>query len=118
VIKEVTNMTDVLISTLIYFLIALAVSSIIIWVITKLFGENEGFGTAVLAALTGAIVYALAYYFLGDGLLSALLAGIVWTLALGSLYNMGWLKAIGTAAVVWIVAIFVGIILPTVGGPL
>jgi len=111
-------MTDTLVATLIYFIIALVISGIIIWVITKLFGEKEGFGTAILAALTGAIVYALAYFFLGDGFISALLAGIVWTLALGSLYNMGWLKAIGTAAVVWIVAIFVGIILPTVGGPL
>jgi len=111
-------MTDILISTIIYFLIALAISAIIIYAITKLFGEREGIGTAILAALVGAFVYALAYYFLGDGLLSALLAGIVWTLALGSLYNMSWLKAIGTAAVVWIVAIVVGIFLPTMGGPL
>ncbi len=111
-------MTDILISTIIYFLIALAISAIIIYAITKLFGEREGIGTAILAALVGALVYALAYYFLGDGLLSALLAGIVWTLALGSLYNMSWLKAIGTAAIVWIVAIVVGIFLPTMGGPL
>jgi hypothetical protein len=51
-------------------------------------------------------------------LLAAVLGGIVWTLALGSLYSMGWLKAIATAFVVWIIALFVGIFLPTVGGPL
>ncbi len=111
-------MDDALVSAIIYFLIALAVSSIIIWVITKLFGEEEGLGTAIMAALTGALVYALAHFFLGSGFISALLAGIVWTIALASLYNMGWLKAIVTAIVVWLVAIIVGIFLPTVGGPL
>ena len=111
-------MDDILVSTIIYFLIALAISAIIIYVITKLFGEEEGIGTALLAALTGAIVYALAYFFLGDGLIAALLGGLVWTIALAGLYNMGWLKSIATAAFVWIIAIFVGIILPTVGGPL
>jgi len=111
-------MSDALISAILYFLIALVVSAIIIFAITSLFGEEEGFGTALLAALVGAIVYTLAYYFLGNGLLAAVLGGLVWTLALGSMYNMGWLKAIVTAAVVWIVAIFVGIFLPTVVGPL
>ncbi len=111
-------MNDTLISAIIYFLIALAVSSIIIWVITKLFGEEEGVGTAIMAALTGAIVYALVYFFLGNGLIAALLAGIIWTIALASLYNMGLLKAIVTAVVVWIVATVVGFFLPTIGGPL
>ncbi|MFW6144230.1 MAG: hypothetical protein ACOC55_01480 [Candidatus Natronoplasma sp.] len=109
---------DIYLTALIYFLIALIISAIIIWVITKLFGEKEGFGTALLAALVGAIIYTLAYFLLGDGLISAILAGIVWTLALGSLYNMGWLKAIVTAVIVWIVAIIVGMFLPTVVGPL
>ena len=114
----VTNMSDALIATLIYFLIALVISAIIIFAITSLFGEKEGFGTALMAALAGAIVYALAYFFLGNGLLAAVLGGLVWTLALGSLYSMSWLKAIATAFVVWIVAILVGLFLPTVGGPL
>lgn len=109
---------NIYIVALIYFLIALIVSGIIIWVITKLFGEEEGFGTALMAALTGAIIYTLAYFFLGNGLISIILAGIVWTLALGSMYNMGWLKAIVTAVIVWIVAFVVGLFLPTVVGPL
>jgi hypothetical protein len=107
-----------LITTILYFLIALIVSAIIIYAITKLFGEKEGFGTAILSALVGAIVYGVAYFFLGNGILAAILGGIVWTLALGSLYGMIWLKAIGTAAVIWIIAIVVGIFLPTIGGPL
>ena len=104
--------------TVIFFLIGLAISTIIIYVITKLFDEKEGVGTAILAALIGAVIYALAYFFLGEGLLAALVAGFVWWLALGSLYSMGWWKALGVAVVVWIVAFFVGFLLPTVVGPL
>jgi len=104
--------------TVIFFLIGLAISTIIIYLITKLFEEKEGVGTAILAALVGAVIYALAYYFLGEGLLAALIAGFVWLLALGSLYSMGWWKALGVAIVVWIVAFFVGFIFPTVVGPL
>lgn len=85
---------------------------------TKVFGEKEGIGTAIIAALTGAIIYALASFFLGDGMIASVLAGIVWTIAIASLYDMGWLKAILTAVVVWIVALVVGIFLPTLGGPI
>jgi uncharacterized membrane protein (GlpM family) len=55
---------------------------------------------------------------LGQGLLAGLIGGFVWLLALGSLYNMGWLKALVVAVVVWIIAAIVGFILPTVIGPL
>ena len=103
---------------LIFFLVGLIVATRIIYVITKLFEEKEGIGTAILAALVGAVIYALAYYFLGEGLLAALVAGFVWLLALGSLYSMGWWKALGVAIIVWVIAFFVGGILPTVVGPL
>lgn len=103
---------------LIFFLVGLIISTIIIYVVTKLLGEKEGIGTALLAALIGTIIYALAYYFLGEGLLAALIAGFVWLLALGGLYSMGWWKSLGVAIVVWIVAFLVGFILPTVVGPL
>jgi len=111
-------MDQAIVNTIIFFLVGLIVSTIIIYVVTKLFGEKEGVGTAVLAALVGAIIYALAYYFLGEGLLAALIAGFVWLLALGSLYSMGWWRALGVAIIVWIVAFLVGFILPTVIGPL
>jgi len=111
-------MDETLVETLIFLLVGLIVSTIIIYVITKLSREEEGLGTAILAALAGAVIYALAYYFLGEGLLAALVAGFIWWLALGTLYSMGWWKALGVAIVVWIVAFFVGFILPTVVGPL
>jgi hypothetical protein len=105
-------------ATAVFFIVGLIVSAIIIYVVTKLFGEREGIGTALLAALAGAIIYALAYYFLGHGLLAALIGGFVWLLALGSLYKIGWLKALVVAVIVWIVAAIVGFVLPTVVGPL
>jgi len=107
-----------LVAAAVFFLVSFIVSAIIIFAVTKLFGEREGIGTALLAALVGAIIYALAYYFLGQGLLAALVGGFVWLLALGSLYNMGWFKALVVAVVVWIVSAVVGFLLPTAMGPL
>jgi len=107
-----------LVATAVFFIVGLIISAIIIFVVTKLFGEKEGFGTALLAALVGAIIYALAYFLLGHGLLAALIGGFAWLLALGSLYSMGWLKALVVAVIVWIVAAIVGFVFPTVVGPL
>jgi hypothetical protein len=44
--------------------------------------------------------------------------GIVWLLALKSLYRIGWLKAIAIAVLVWIAASVIGNFLPTLEGPL
>ncbi len=113
-------MIDVNLATLIVFLISLIISAIIIYFVTKIFGEKEGFGTALLAAFIGAIIYAAAYYFLKPelGWLASLIGGIAWLIALGFLYGIGWLKALGIALIVWIIAAVVGIFLPTMIGPL
>jgi len=114
-------MIDVTLATVIVFLISLVVSAIIIYIVTKIFGEKEGFGTALLAAFIGAIIYAAAYYFLKPelGWLASLIGGIAWLIALGFLYGIGWLKALGIALIVWIIAAIVGILdLPTMIGPL
>jgi len=50
-------MIDVTFATVIVFFISLFISAIIIYVVTKLFGEKEGFGTTLEAALIGAIIY-------------------------------------------------------------
>jgi hypothetical protein len=107
-----------LIATVVYFLVALIVSAIIIFAVTKVLGESEGMETALPAALAGAIVYALSYFFLGHGFYAAVISGFVWLLALGGLYNMGWFKSLGVAILVWIAAALVGLVLPTVVGPL
>jgi Na+/melibiose symporter-like transporter len=113
-------MIDVNLATLIVFLISLVISAIIIYFVTKIFGEKEGFGTALLAAFIGAIIYAAAYYFLKPelGWLASLIGGIAWLIALGFLYGIGWLKALGIAIIVWFIAALVGIFLPTMIGPL
>ena len=113
-------MIDVNIATIIVFLISLIISAIIIYFVTKIFDEKEGFGTALLAAFIGAIIYAAAYYFLKPelGWLASLIGGIAWLIALGFLYGIGWLKALGIALIVWVIAAVVGIFLPTMIGPL
>jgi hypothetical protein len=104
--------------TVISFIISVIISTIIIYIITKLFGEKEGIKQAFITAIIGAIVYSIAYFLLGTGILAAIAGGIVWLLALRALYSMGWLKALVIAVIVWIAAMIVGILLPTVPGPL
>jgi hypothetical protein len=101
-----------LVLVLIGFLISLVISAIIIYAVAAVFGENEGAGTALSAALIGAIIYGLAYFFLGNGLLAAVLGGIGWVIALGSLYDIGWLKAAVIAVFVWLIATVVSWFLP------
>ena len=101
-----------LVLVLIGFLISLVISAIIIYAVAAVFGENEGAGTALLAAFIGAIIYGLAYFFLGNGLLAAVLGGIGWVIALGSLYDVGWLKAAVIAVIIWLVATVVSWVLP------
>ena len=113
-------MIDINLATVIVFVISLIISAIIIYVVTQIFGEKEGFGTALLAAFIGAIIYAATYYFLRPelGWLASLIGGIAWLIALGFLYSIGWLKALVIAIIVWIIAAIVGIFLPTMIGPL
>ena len=105
-------------NTIILFLIGLLVSAIIIYIITKLFGENRGIGRAIITAIIGTIVYTASYYLIETGWIAAIVAGIVWLIALGSLYKMGFLKSLVIAFVIWICATVIGVFLPTVSGPL
>jgi L-lactate permease len=111
---------DPIIETVILFVISLLISAIIIYIVTKIFGEKEGFGTAILAAFIGTIIYTVAYYFLRPelGWLASLIGGLGCLLALRFLYSIGWLKALGLAILIWIISAVVGFFLPTVTGPL
>jgi hypothetical protein len=100
------------------FLISLFISAIVIYLAAKLLREREGFGTAILAALAGAIIFALASYFIGIGWVAALIGGVAWLIALGGLYDIGWLKSLAIAVVIWIFATIVSLVLPTIMGPL
>jgi hypothetical protein len=105
-------------STLLTFVVALIISTVIIYIIAKFFGEKEGITTAVLAALVGTAVYTIIYYFLGTGWIAAFVAGIVWLLALQKLYSIGWIKSLIIAAAVWILTTIAGWFLPTLTGPM
>jgi hypothetical protein len=109
-------MTNNLLSAL-TFIIGLVISTIIIYVATKLFGQKEGIVRAFVTALIGTLIYFVAYYIFGKGVISALVGGIIWLIALKVLYNIGWFKAFVIAVVVWISATVIGFLLPTVPGP-
>ena len=109
-------MTNDLLSAL-TFIVGLVISTIIIYVTTKLFGQNEGIGRAFVTALIGTLIYFVAHYVFGNRLVSALVGGIIWLIALKLLYNIEWFKALVIAVVVWISATVIGFLLPTVPGP-
>jgi biotin transporter BioY len=103
-------------SSLIGFIIAWVISAIVVYVTSKLFGETEGFGTAIIAALVGAIIYFVMGLLL-PGIIGSLLALVGWLLALKYFYHAGWIKSALMAIVIWILATIVGLLLPTLPGP-
>lgn len=111
-------MEGTLLGLVVLFVIGWIVSSIIIYIVTKIFGQSEGFDTALGAALIGTIIYIIAYYFLGSGLFASVIAGIFWLAALAGMYDMSGLRAIGVAIFVWVGAAFVSLVVPTLVGPL
>jgi len=111
---------DPIIEYALIFVISLLLSAIIIYIVTKISGEKEGFSTALLAAFVGAILYTVLYYVFGQvpelaGLkwVASIIGGIGWLLALRKLYTIGWLKALGLAIVIWIISAIVGYFLPS-----
>jgi hypothetical protein len=58
------------------------------------------------------------YFIFGNGFIAAVVGGFVWLIALRALYDIGWLGALVIAVIVWIAATIVGLLLPTVPGPL
>jgi hypothetical protein len=104
--------------TAILFVIALIISTVIIYVVTRLLGETEDLKTALIAALIGTVIYAIVYFLVGHGLIAAIIGGIAWLIALRQLYKIGWLKSLAIAVIIWIVTAIVGWFLPTLTGPL
>jgi uncharacterized membrane protein YvlD (DUF360 family) len=118
---------DPILETGILFVISLLISAIIIYVVTKIFRETEGFLTALLAAFVGAIIYTIIYYIFGSitelaGLkwVASIIGGLGWLVALRFLYSIGWLKAFILAIVIWVISAIVGYLLPALSttGPL
>jgi len=102
------------------FVIALVISTIVIFIVTKLFRGRTNLGKAFITAVIGAVVWVVVYYVFGHGLLALVVGGIAWLLALKGLYGLGWTRAAIIAVIIWIVSYFVTVALglPTVSGPL
>jgi len=102
------------------FVIGLVISTIIIFIVTKLFKGRTNIGKAFITALIGALVWVVVYYLFGHGLLAIVVGGIAWLLALKGLYGLSWTRAAIIAVIIWIVSYFitVAIGLPTAAGPL
>ena len=107
-----------IVATILYFIVALIISTVIIYLVAKFFGEKEGFSTALIASVIGTVIYSIAYFLVGHGLIAAFIGGIAWLLALRALYKIGWLKSLVIAVVIWILASIAGWFLPTLTGPL
>ncbi len=105
-------------NSIIIFLVGLLISTVVIYLITFILGQRRGIKLALFTAFIGSIVYGISYALLGNGLLSAVLGGIAWLLALKTIYRMGWLKALIVAVIVWIITTAIGTLLPTAIGPL
>ena len=88
-------------TTLIGFLISLIISGLIIFISTKILGEDKGLGTAILTAFIGAILFSIVAIFLGTGWIAGLIGWIAWLLAISSLYNIGWLKSFLISVIIW-----------------
>ena len=102
------------------FVIGLVVSTIIIFIVTKLFRGRTNIGKAFITAVIGALVWVVVYRLFGHGLLAIVVGGIAWLLALKWLYGLSWTRAAIIAVIIWIVSYFVTVALGihTVTGPL
>ena len=107
-----------IIGTVLMFILALIISAVVIFIITKLFGETEDIKTAFIAAFVGTAIYTIIYYLIGQGLIAAFIAGIIWLVALQKLYTIGWIKSLIIAVVIWIATSIVGWFLPVLTGPM
>ncbi len=102
------------------FVIALVISTIVIFIVTKLFRGRTNLGKAFITAVIGAVVWVVVYYLFGHGLLALVVGGIAWLFALKGIYGLSWTRAAIIAVIIWIVSYFVTVALglPTVSGPL
>jgi hypothetical protein len=104
--------------SIILFIIGLVISTVVIYIVTKFFGEKKGLKHAFAAALIGSVVYGVVYFIFGHGFLAAVTGGIVWLLALKALYSFGWIKAFIITAIIWVISGVLGLVVPTGIGPL
>ena len=105
---------------IVIFVIGLAISTIIIYIVTKIFRRRTNIGKAFITALIGTLVWVVTYYLFGHGLLEIVIGGIAWLFALKGLNGLSWTRSAIIAVIMWIVSYFVTVALglPTTTGPL
>lgn len=104
--------------TIIVFVIGLVISTVIIYFITKVFGEREGIKYAFLAAISGSIIYGTLNNLIGNNIITSIIGGALWILVLKIIYRMKWLKALLIAFIIWGITNLIEILIPTLPGPL
>ncbi len=105
--------------TIIVFIISLVISTVIIYFITKVFGEREGIKYAFLAAIFGSIIYGtFNNNLIGNNIITSIIGGALWFFVLKIIYTMKWLKALLITFIIWIITSLIGILIPTLPGPL
>ena len=104
--------------TIIVFVISLVISTVIIYFITKVFGEREGIKYAFLAAISGSIIYGILNNLIGNNIITSIIGGALWIFVLKIIYTMKWLKALLITFIIWIITSLIGILIPTLPGPL
>ena len=103
--------------TIIVFVISLVVSTVIIYFITKVFGEREGIKYAFLAAISGSIIYGIFNNLIGNNSITSIIEGAL-CFCIKIIYTMKWLKALLITFIIWIITSLIGILIPTLPGPL
>jgi hypothetical protein len=104
--------------TIIVFVISLVISTVIIYFITKVFGEREGIKYAFLAAISGSIIYGIFNNIIGNNIITSIIGGVLWWFVLKIIYRMKWLKALLIAFIIWVITSLIGFLIPTLPGPL
>jgi hypothetical protein len=71
-----------------------------------------------LAAISGSIIYGIFNNLIGNNIVTSIIGGALWFFVLKIIYTMKWLKALLITFIIWIITSLIGILIPTLPGPL
>ncbi|ARM77195.1 hypothetical protein [Acidianus manzaensis] len=106
------------IRSLIFFIIEWIIISIPVWLASKFFSKDSSFLRAMVATLGGIIVFGIIIFildFIGIPLLGLVLGFIGILFVFKSIFDVGWLGALGIAILAFVFAIIIEIILTVIG---